>query len=119
VGSSLKRRIHTNNLTVAKATNFNSPIRLKNGRYLIRVTRKIKTEINALMVKITNNYEEIFQNSEKWKNIISIKEDDSDNIRLNNYDNIRLNNYTKYFKNLEKYHKIARKRYSSNNFFDY
>lgn len=67
----LERRIHDNNLTVAKATNFSSPVRLKNTKYLLKLYSKIKTETDAIVPRITNNYQEIFKdtNIEEYSNI--------------------------------------------------
>ena len=67
----LDRRIHSNNLTVAKTTNFSSPVRKKNNMYIVKITNRLRNVEDALMVKITNDYEEIFKdtNIEKYSHI--------------------------------------------------
>lgn len=62
------RRIHTNNLTVAKETNFSSKVRRENLLYVTRLKRKLKTFEDAYVKRVTGEYTEIFEDSniEEW-----------------------------------------------------
>ena len=58
------RRIHTTNLTVAKATNFASPERRRNLVYCERVKGWVKSADDAICVRMTNTYKEITKDSD-------------------------------------------------------
>ena len=57
------RRIHMLNLTVAKATNFASPERKKNLKYCETLKNWLKKQDDAISVKMTNTYKEIFKDT--------------------------------------------------------
>lgn len=61
----MRRRLHSNNLTVAKETNFSSEVRKHNLRYCRIVTAKFRNEDEAKIQKITNTYYEILPNNDK------------------------------------------------------
>lgn len=54
-----RRRIHTENLTVKKDTNFSSSVRKKNLNYCNKVSSKIQSADKAVIKKITNKYIEV------------------------------------------------------------
>ena len=54
-----KRRIHTENLTVKKETNFASKVRKKNLSYCNKVSAKIMSADKAVIKRITNKYIEV------------------------------------------------------------
>ena len=58
-----KRRIHESNLTIQKKTKFKSVYRKLHINYIDNVSNNIKNINNAVIIKIINNYNEIFPNS--------------------------------------------------------
>ena len=58
-----KRRIHDSNLTVQKKSKINSIFRKWHVNYINEVSKKIKNINDAVIIKIVNNYKEIFSNS--------------------------------------------------------
>ena len=58
-----KRRIHNSNLTVKKKTKLGSKFRYQYTKYINQVTRKINNVNDAVIIKIIDNYHEIFYNS--------------------------------------------------------
>jgi len=55
-----KRRIHDNNLTIQKKSKMKSVFRKWHIKYINKVSKKIKNINDAVIIKITNNYNEIF-----------------------------------------------------------
>ncbi len=58
-----KRRIHESNLTIQKKTKYKSVYRKLHINYINNVSKNIKNINNAVIIKIINNYNEIFPNS--------------------------------------------------------
>ena len=58
-----KRRIHQSNLTVQKKTKMESNFRKLHSRYIKTVSTNINNVNDAVIIKIINNYYEIFPNS--------------------------------------------------------
>ena len=55
-----RRRIHDSNLTVQKKSRIKSVFREWHINYINKVTKKIKNINDAVIIKIVNNYKEIF-----------------------------------------------------------
>ena len=58
-----KRRIHDSNLTVQKKTKYKSKFRNLHFRYINKISKNINNINDAVIIKVINNYYEIFPNS--------------------------------------------------------
>ena len=118
----MRRRLHSNNLTVAKATNFSSEIRKKNLKYCRVVTARIKKEEDAKIQKITNGYYEVFSdgtNTEvKGTPIQNLTDSDKYQKIKSETMNVSINSLLKQNEALRKY-KAKRVVYGSNSLNDY
>ena len=56
----MKRRIHDSNLTVSPKTGMGSNIRLWYSNYIEEIKEKIKTINDAVVIKVVDDYDEIF-----------------------------------------------------------
>ena len=58
-----KRRIHDSNLIVQKKTKYNSKLRKLHSTYINKISKNINNINDAVIIKIINNYYEIFPHS--------------------------------------------------------